>query len=269
MTAKAYSCNHAEWVRVLNNHDNGVFFHTQCQCPDIFIDNCCRAVESQQGSTKCCPEREIRRWSLEYGHLVCHLELSYQTQFHNERWPVSVNQSLCLLVSWIYHFQIPTIWQKYLAFWKHWTRDLCFGLDSVVFSLNDCHQCKRKEILCNHKLTWICRLFLNYCYESSLIFFPRWNKYRLNLLCVWCIGGKRQTSFVVSLYCQANCTRWRTIFVTCFCVFWTEISVQSPVFLTPLRVIVQVPMRCNFCNIFLRVLDWNFSPKLSISESRV
>ncbi len=38
----------------------------------------------------------------------------------------------------------------------------------------------RKEILCNHKSTWICRLFLNYCYESILIFFPRWNKYSLN-----------------------------------------------------------------------------------------
>ncbi len=63
--------------------------------------------------------------------------------------------------------------------------------------------CNRKEILCNHKSTWICRLFLNYCYESSLIFFTRWNKYTLNLLCVWCIGGKTQASFVVSLYCQA------------------------------------------------------------------
>ncbi len=61
----------------------------------------------------------------------------------------------------------------------------------------------RKEISCNHKSTWICRLFLNYCYESSLIFFPRRDKYILNLLCVWCIGGKRQASFVVSLYCQA------------------------------------------------------------------
>ncbi len=64
----------------------------------------------------------------------------------------------------------------------------------------------RKEIICNHKSTWICRLFLNYCYESSLLFFPRWDRYRLNLLCVWCIGGKRQASFVVSLYCQAYST---------------------------------------------------------------
>ncbi len=54
--------------------------------------------------------------------------------------------------------------------------------------MSDC-----KEILsCNHKSTWICRLFLNYCYESSLIFFPRWNKYTLNsvvghLYSLWCL----------------------------------------------------------------------------------
>ncbi len=78
-------------------------------------------------------------------------------------------------------------------------RDQGFASDIQWFLIESV----RKEILCNHKSTWICRLFLNYCYESSLIFFPRWNKYRLNLLCMWCIGGKRQTSFVVSLYCQA------------------------------------------------------------------
>ncbi len=77
----------------------------------------------------------------------------------------------------------------------------------IICHLNESYETNqlssRKEILCNHKSTWICRLFLNYCYESSLIFFPRWNKYTLNFLCVWCIGGKRQASFVVSLYCQA------------------------------------------------------------------
>ena len=99
-------------------------------------------------------------------------------------------------------------------------RELSIILNHVSVTSNDrwvvivkwsvpmlCWEISRKEILCNHNSIWICRLFPNYCYESSLIFFPRWNKYRLNLLCVWCIGGKRQTSFVVSLYCQAyTCT---------------------------------------------------------------
>ena len=39
-------------------------------------------------------------------------------------------------------------------------------------------------ILCYDKSTQICRLFLNYCYKSSMVFFPRRDKYRLNLLCV-------------------------------------------------------------------------------------
>ncbi len=78
------------------------------------------------------------------------------------------------------------------------------SLYSLHKELTNATPYSRKEILCNHKSTWICRLFLNYCYESSLILFPRWNKYTLNLLCVWCIGGKRQASFVVSLYCQAR-----------------------------------------------------------------
>ena len=119
------------------------------------------------------------------------------TQWHQlvKQFPASFREEMVLLVHFVQ--SISDLMQKWALRGQRFMG--CFMFTPPVILITQL----RKEILCNHKSTWICRLFLNYCYEWSLIFFPRRDKYRLNLLCVWCIGGIWQVSFALSLYCKA------------------------------------------------------------------
>ncbi len=103
---------------------------------------------------------------------------------------------------------------------------LCFFLSSsssfqCTNSFLLCLMTRKEILLCNHKSTWICRLFLNYCYESSLIFFPRWNKYRL--ICYACdaLAGKGRRllwfHFIAKRW-NSSCMYMRTVHIKTFLV---------------------------------------------------